>query len=103
MDPTTFLYSNACWMNQFQGIINKIHYVQNRALRICLRKPSCYRVQKLHEEANKQMIKELQVKLANGYISRSIKHNIKSVIDLIHKKRQCPLNTCKNTIDHLQY
>ena len=98
-----FLYSNACWMNQFQGIINKIQYVQNRARRICLRKPRCYRLQKLHEEANMQMINELQIKIANGYISRAFKHNIQPVIDLIHKKRQCPLNTCKSTLDHLQY
>ena len=49
------------------------------------------------------MIKELQIKLANGYISQAIKHNIQSVIDLIHKKRQCPLSTCKSTLDHLQY
>ena len=45
-------------MDQPQAIINKIQYVQNRALRICLWKPKCYRVQKLHEEANMQMIKE---------------------------------------------
>ena len=90
-------------MNQSQRIINKMQYVQNRALRICLRKPRCYRVQKLHEEANVQMIKKLQIKLANGYISRAIKHNIQSVIDLIRKKPQCPLNTCKSTLNHLQY
>ena len=98
-----FLFSNACWMNQSQRITYKIQNVQNRALKICLRKPRCYRVQKLHEEANMQIIKELQIKLANGYISRAIKHNIQSVIDLIQKKRQCPLNTCKSTLDHLQY
>ena len=103
MDPTTFFYSNACWMIQSQGIINKIQYVQNRALRTCLRKPRCYRVQKLHKEANMQTIKELQIKLANGYISRAIKHNIQSAVDLIHKKRKCPINTCKSTLDHLQY
>ena len=98
-----FLYSNACWMNQSQGIIKKIQHVRNRALRICLQKPRCYRVQKLHEEANMQMIKKLQIKLDNGYISRAIKHNIKSLKDLIHKKQQCRLNTCKSTLDHLQY
>ena len=85
-----FLYSNACWMDQSQAIINKVQNVQIRALRICLRKPRCYRVQKLHEEANMQMIKELQIKLANGYISRAIKHNIQSVIDLIYKKTAVP-------------
>ena len=98
-----FLYSNTCWMDQSQAIINKIQNVQNRALRICLRKPGCYKVQKLHEEANMKMIKELQIKLANWYFSWAIKHNIQSVIDLIHKKWQSPLNTCKSTLDHLQY
>ena len=90
-------------MDQSRAIITKIQYFQNRALRICLRKPRCYRVQKLYEEANMQMIEELQIELANGYIGRAIKHNIQSVIDLIHKKRKCPLNTCKSTLDHLQY
>ena len=42
LDPATFLYSNACWIDQ-------------------------------------------------------------SVGELIHKKRQCPLNNCKSTLNHLQY
>ena len=98
-----FLYSNACWIDQSQALINKIQCVQNRALRICLRKPRFYKVQKLHEDANMQTIREVQIKLANGYISRAIKHNTQSVVELIHKKRQCPLNNCKSTLDHLQY
>ena len=85
-----FLYSNACWTDQSQAIVIKIHYVQNKALRICLRKPRRYKVQKLHKEANMQMIRELQIKLANGYISLAIKHNMQSVIDLIHKKTTVP-------------
>ena len=81
-----FLYSNACWIDQSQALINKIQCVQNRALRICLRKPRFYKVQKLHEDANMQTIREVQIKVANGYISRAIKHNTQSVVELIHKK-----------------
>ena len=98
-----FLYSNACRIDQSQALINKKQCVQNRVLRICLQKPRFYKVQKLHEEANMQTIREVQIKLANGYISRAIKHNTQSVVELIHKKRQCPLNKCKITLDHLQY
>ena len=50
-----------------------------------------------------QIFGEIQIKLANGYISRAIKHNTKSVVELIRKKSQCQLNNCKSTLDHLQY
>ena len=43
-----FLYSNACWLDQSHALINKIQNVQNRALRICLRKRRWYQTQKLH-------------------------------------------------------
>ena len=46
-----FLYANACWLNQSQTVISIMQKAQNRALRICLRKPRWYSVQKLHEES----------------------------------------------------
>ena len=98
-----FLCSNACWLNQSHALINKIQNVQNRALRVCLRKPRWYQTQKLHEEANLKSVRKMQIKLTNGYIQRAIKHNILSVSELIYKKRQCPLNSCKSTLDHLNY
>ena len=98
-----FLYSNACWLDHSHALVNKIQSVQNRALRICLRKLRWYQVRKLHEEANMKSVREMQIKLNNGYIQRALQHNILSVIELIDKKRQCPLNSCKSTLDHLQY
>ena len=95
-----FLYSNACWIDQSHAFINKIQNLQNRALRFCLWKPRYYQTQKLHEEANMKSVREMHIKLANGYIERAIKHNILSVLELINKKRQCPLNSCKSTLDH---
>ena len=97
------LYSNACWLDQSHALIKKIQNVQNRALRICLRRPRRYQTQKLHEEENMKSFRELQMKLANGYIQRAIKHNILSVSELIYEKRQCPLKSCKSTLDHLNY
>ena len=98
-----FLYSNACWLDQSHALINKIQNVQNRALRICLRKPRWYQTQNLHEEANMKPVREMQIELANRYIQRAIKNNILSVSELTYKKRQCPLNSCKSTLDHLNY
>ena len=85
-----FLYSNACWLDQSHALINK-------------RKPRWYQTQKLHEELNLKSIWEMQIKLASWYIQRAIKHNTLSVSELIYKKRQCPLNYCKSTLDHLNY
>ena len=98
-----FLYSNACWLDQSHALINRIQNVQNQALRICLRKPRWYQTQKLHEEANLKSVREMHIKLANGYNQRAIKHNMLSVSELIYKKRQCPLNSCKSTLHHLNY
>ena len=82
-----FLYSNACWIDQSQALINKKQCVQNRALRICLRKPRFYKVQKLKEEANMLTIREVQ-----------INHTVCSGTN--SQKRQCLLNNCKSTLDH---
>ena len=77
--------------------------MQNRALRIGLGKPRWYQVQKLHEEANMKSVREMQIKLDNGYIQRAVKYNIFFVLELIFKEQQRPLNSCKSTLDHLQY
>ena len=98
-----FLYSNACWLDQSQTLIKKIQKFQNRALRTCLRKARWYQTQNLHDEANMKSVREMQMQLANGYIQWAIKHNILYVSELIYKKRQCPLNSCKSTLDHLNY
>ena len=37
-----FLYANACWLNQSQAVFSIMQKAQNRALRICLRKPRWY-------------------------------------------------------------
>ena len=41
-----FLYANAYWIDQSNSIINNIQLTQNRALRICMRKPRWYSVKK---------------------------------------------------------
>ena len=46
------LYSNDCWLDHSHALVNKIQNVQNQALRIWVRKPRWYQVQKLHDEAN---------------------------------------------------
>ena len=68
-----FLYSDDCWLDHSLALFNKIQNVQNRALQICLRKPKWFQVQNLHEEANMKSVREMQIKLANGYIQRAIK------------------------------
>ena len=39
------LYSIACWLDHSHALINKIQNVQNRAVRICLRKPRWHHIQ----------------------------------------------------------
>ena len=58
----------------------------NRALRICLRKPRWYSVQKLHEESNSPTIRNIQIRLAKEYIKRAQKNKIEAIIRLIEKK-----------------
>ena len=94
-----FLYANACWLNQSQTVISIMQKAQNRALRICLSKPRWYSVQKLHEESNSPFIRSIQIRLAIDYIKRAKKNNIEPII--IEKKRQCPKNNCKSTLDLL--
>ena len=96
-----FLYANACWLNQSQTVISIMQNAQNRALRICLRKPRWYSVQKLHEESNSPTTRNIQIRLANEYIKRAQKNKIEAILRLIEKKRQCPKNNCKSTLDFL--
>ena len=42
-----------------------------------------------------QTIREVQIKLADGYISRAIKPNTQSVVELIHKKGSARLIIAK--------
>ena len=60
-----FVYAYACWLNQSHTVISIMQKAQNRALRICLRKPRWYSVQKLHEELNSPTIRNIQIRLAN--------------------------------------
>ena len=60
-----FLYANACWIDQSNSIMNNIQLTQNRALRICMRKPRWYSVKKLHEVANIPAVRHFQIRLAN--------------------------------------
>ena len=78
-----FLYSNACWLDHSHALINKIRNVQNRALQVCLRKPRWYQIQEFREEANIKTVREMQFKVANGYIQKAFKHNILSVSEQI--------------------
>ena len=65
-----FLYANACRIDQSNSIINNKQLTQNRALRICMRKPRWYSVKKLHEEANIPAVRDLQIRLANEYLKQ---------------------------------
>ena len=60
---------------------------QNRALRICMRKPLWYSVKKLHEEANIPVVRDFQIGLANEYLKRAKENKIVSILELIQKKR----------------
>ena len=93
-----FLYANACWFNQSQAVISIMQKAQNRALRICLRKPRWYRVQKLHEESKSPTIRNIQIRMAKDCIKRAQKNKIEAILRLIEKKRQCPKNNCKSTL-----
>ena len=96
-----FLYANACWLTQSQTVISIMQKAQNRALRICLRKPRWYSAQKLHEESNSPTIRNIQIRLAKEYIRRAQKNKIEAILRLIEKKRQCPKNNCKGTLNFL--
>ena len=98
-----FPYENACWLNQSQTVISIMQKAQNRALRICLRKPRWYGVQKLHEESNLPTISNIQIKLGKDYIQRAQikKTKLKYFLRLIEKKRQCPKSNCKSTLELL--
>ena len=96
-----FLYANAWWLNQSQAVISIMHKAQNRALRISFRKPRWYSVQKLHEESNSPTIRNIQIRLAKDYIKRAQKNKIEAIVRLIEKKRRCPKNNCKITLDLL--
>ena len=96
-----FLYANACSFNQSQTVISIMQKAQNRAPRICLRKTRWYSVQKLHEESNLPTIRNIQIRLARDYIKRAKKNKIELILRLIEKKRQCPKNHCKSTLDLL--
>ena len=96
-----FLYANACWLNQSQAVISFKQKAQNRALRICLKKPRWYSVQKLLEESNSPTIRTIQIRLAKDYIKRAQKNKIETVLGLIEKKRQCPKSNCKSTLNLL--
>ena len=85
-----FLYANACWIDQSNSIINNIQQTQNRALRICMVKPRWYSVKKLHEEANILAVRDLQIRLANGYLKRAKENKIESILELIQKKKTTP-------------
>ena len=96
-----FLYANACWIDQSNSIINNIQLTQNRALRICVRKPRWYSVKKLHEEANIPAVRNFQIRLAKEYLKRAKENKIESILELIQKKRQRPKNSYQSTLDHL--
>ena len=96
-----FLYANARWIDQSNSIINNIQLTQNRALRICMRKPHWYSVKKLHEEANIPAVRDLQIRLANEWLKRAKENKIESILELIQKKRQRPKNTYQSTLEHL--
>ena len=98
-----FLYANACWIHQSNSIINNIQLTQNRALRICMRKPRWYSVEKLHEEANIPAVRDFQIRLANGYLKWAKENKIRSILELIQKKRQRPKNSYQSTLDRLSY
>ena len=91
------LYANACWLNQSQRVISIMQKAQDRALRIRLRKPRWYIVQKLHEESNSTTIRKIQIRLAKEYIKRTQKNKIEAILRLIEKIRQCPKSNCKST------
>ena len=63
---------------------------QKRELRICLRKPRWYGVQKVHEEYNSPTIRNIQIRLAKDYIKRARENKIEAILRLIESKRQCP-------------
>ena len=71
-----FLCANACWLNQSQTIISIMQKRQNRALRICLRKPQWYSEQNLHEEPNSPTVRNIKIRLAKDYIKRARKNKI---------------------------
>ena len=96
-----FLNANACWIDQSNSIINHIQLTQNRALRICMKKPRWYSVKKLHEEANIPVVRDFQIRLANEYLKRAKENKIQSILELIQKKRQRPKNSYQSTLDHL--
>ena len=98
---TLFLFANACWLNQSQTVISIMQKAQNKALRICLRKPRWYSAQKLHEESNSPTIRNIQIRLAKEYIKRAQKNKIEAILRLKEKKKQCPKNNCKSTLDFL--
>ena len=84
-----FLHANACWLNQSQTVILIMRKAQNRALRICLRKPRWYSVQELHEEYNSPTIRNIQIRPANDYIKRAQKNKIEAILRLIETKAMC--------------
>ena len=96
-----FLFANACWIDQPNPIINNIQLTQSRALRICMRKPRWYSVKKLHEEANIPAVRDFQIRLANEYLKGAKENKIKSILELIQKKRQRPKNSYQSTLEHL--
>ena len=75
-----FLYANACWIDQSNSIVNKIQLTQNRALRICMRKPRWYSVKKLLEEANIPAVRDFQIRLANEYLKRAKEDKIELIL-----------------------
>ena len=90
-----FLYANACWLNQPQTVFSSMQKAQNRALRICLRKPRLYSVQKLHEESNLSTIRNIQIILAKDYTKRAQKNKIEVILRLIEEKGNVQRTTVK--------
>ena len=95
-----FLYANTCWLKQSQTVVSIMQKAQNRALRICLRTPRWYSVQKSHEESNSPTIRNIKIRLEKDYIKRAQKNKIEAILRLTEKK-QCLKNNCKSTLDLL--
>ena len=74
---------------------------QNRSLRIYMRKPGWYSVEKLREEANILLVGEYQIRLANEYLKRAKENQIERILEINQKKRQRPKNSYQSILDHL--
>ena len=74
---------------------------KNKTLGNFMRKPCWYSVKKLHEEANIPAVKDFQIRLANDYLKRAKENKIKSILELIQKKKQRPKNSNQSTLDCL--